>query len=147
VEVESLKRAVAFASGRRYDLEQAPYAVDAEGLDAYELWRQALGNGEVNLRFAPGHARFLRQARECAAAYLADLAGRYPETPSLKEAAACYREEAGTAQDLEAVAREAFARDELTGKKHQRALGLLDAVLEAERRAVAEIEEALAALA
>lgn len=148
-EIQSLKHAVAFAHGKRYDLEIACYRTDAAGFAAYELWREAFRDGSVDLQFAPGHALYLRWARECAAQYLREIVGDFSGKAgqALSRAAAFYEQEVEAAAKLIEVCRR--ARDHhkgITASTAQEANEALSAALDADRKAVGEIEAALAAL-
>ena len=160
LEVKSLKHAVAFAHGKRFDLKKAPYAVDAVGFAAYELWKQALGSGEVDVGFTEHAAWILWEMRENAAAYLREIADDFPEVSSraLSDAALFYDEEIKAIVKLVNICKEheSFttlkrqeameARKSFTTLKRQRAVEALNAALDAEKKAIGKIEEALAAL-
>ena len=160
LEVKSLKHAVAFAHGTRFDLKKAPYAVDAVGFAAYELWNQALESGEADVGFTEHAAWILWEMRENAAAYLREIADDFPEVSSraLSDAAVFYDEEIKAIVKLVNICKEhkSFttptrqeAVDALKGfttLKRQRAVEALDAALDAEKKAIGKIEEALAAL-
>ena len=61
LEVKSLQHAVAFAHGTRFNLKEAPYTVDGVGFAAYELWKQALENGDVNVGFTDHASKRLKR--------------------------------------------------------------------------------------
>ena len=160
LEVKSLKHAVAFAHGIRFDLEDAPYRVDAVGFAAYELWKQSLQSGDVDVGFTEHAAWSLWEMRENAAAYLREIADRFPKVSSraLSDAAMFYDEEIKAIVKLVNICKEheSFAtlkRQEgvealksFTTLKRQRAVEALNAALDAEKKAIGKIEEALAAL-
>ena len=160
LEVKSLEHAVAFAHGTRFDLEDAPYTVDAVGFAAYELWKQALESGDVDVGFTEYAAWNLWEMRENAAAYLREITDRFPKVPSraLSDAALFYDEEIKAIVKLVNICKEhesftTLKRQEavevlksFTTLKRQRAVEALNAALDAEKKAIGKIEEALAAL-
>ena len=143
--VKSLKHAVAFAHGTRFDLKDAPYAVNAIGFAAYELWKQALARGDVDMGFTEHSAWILWEMRENAAAYLREIADHFPETSSraLSDAAAFYDEEIRAVVKLVNICK---AHENFTAPKRQEAVDLLNTALDAEKKAIRKIEAALAAL-
>ena len=143
--VKSLEHAVAFAHGTRFDLEDAPYAVDAVGFAAYQLWKQALENGDVDIGFTEHSSWILWEMRENAAAYLREIADRFPEASShaLSDAAAFYDEEIKAVVRLMNLCKE---HESFTKATKQEAIAALDAALEAEKKAIEKIEAALATL-
>ena len=145
LEVKSLKHAVAFAHGRRYDLENAPYTVEAVGFAAYELWKQVLESGDVDVGFTEHAAWILWEMRENAAAYLREIADRFPKVSSraLSDAAAFYDEEIKAIVKIVNICKE---QKGFTTPTRQEAVAALNAALEAEKKAIGKIEEALAVL-
>ena len=145
LEIKSLEHAVAFAHGTRFDLKNAPYAVDAVGFAAYQLWKQALENGDVDIGFTEHSAWILWEMRENAAAYLREIADRFPEASSraLSDAAAFYDEEIEAVVRLVNLCKE---HESFTKATRQEAVAALNAALEAEKKAIEKIEEALATL-
>lgn len=143
--VKSLEHAVAFAHGTRFDRRDAPYAVDAVGFAAYQLWKQALENGDVDIGFTEHSAWILWEMRENAAAYLREIADRFPEASSraLSDAAAFYDEEIKAIVRLVNLCKE---HESFTKATRQEAVAALDAALEAEKKAIENIEAALATL-
>jgi hypothetical protein len=144
-EIRSLKHAVAFAHGKRYDLEIACYRTDTVGFAAYELWREAFRDGSANLGFATGHALYLRWARECAAQYLREIAGDFSgkANRALSEAATFYDQEVQAATKLAEVCRRAKDQGSLTASTKPEAVAALSQALDADRKAVEKIEAAL----
>ena len=145
LEVKSLKHAVAFAHGARFDLEDAPYTVDAVGFAAYELWKQGLESGDVDVGFTEHAAWILWEMRENAAAYLREIADRFPEVSSraLTDAALFYDKEIKAIVKLVNICKE---HKSFTMPTRQEAVVALNAALEAEKRAIGKIEEALATI-
>ena len=145
LEVKSLKHAVAFAHGTRFDLKKAPYAVDALGFAAYELWKQALESGDVDVGFTEHAAWILWEMRKNAAAYLREITDHFPEVSSraLSDAAVFYDEEIKAIVKLVNICKE---HKSFTTPMRQEAVTALNAALEAEKKAIGKIEEALAAL-
>ena len=145
LEVKSLEHAVAFAHGTRFNLKEAPYTVDAVGFAAYELWKQALENGDVEVGFTEHAAWILWEMRENAAAYLREIADRFPEASSraLSDAAAFYDEEIEAIVKLVNICKE---NENFTKSKKREAVAILNAALDAERKAIEKIEATLAAL-
>ena len=142
LEIKSLEHAVAFAHGTRFDLKNAPYAVDAVGFAAYQLWKQALENGDVDIGFTEHSAWILWEMRENAAVYLREIADRFPEASSLalSDAAAFYDEEIEAIVKLVNLCKE---HESFTKATRQEAVAALDAALEAEKKAIEKIEAAL----
>ena len=145
LEVKSLKHAVAFAHGTRFDLEDAPYTVEAVGFAAYELWKQALKSGDVDVGITEHAAWILWEMRENAAAYLREIANGFPKVSSraLSDAAVFYDEEIKAIVKLVNICKE---HESFTTPTRQEAVALLNAALDAEKNAIGKIEEALAAL-
>lgn len=145
LEVKSLEHAVAFAHGTRFDLDDAPYKVDAVGFAAYELWKQALEKGDVDVGVTEHSAWILWEMRENAAAYLREITDRFPKVSSraLSDAAALYDEEIKAIVKLVNLCR---AHKSFTTPKRQEAVEALNTALDAEKKAIGKIEEALAAL-
>ena len=142
LEIKSLEHAVAFAHGTRFDLKNAPYAVDAVRFAAYQLWKQALENGDVDIGFTEHSAWILWEMRENAAVYLREIADRFPEASSLalSDAAAFYDEEIEAIVKLVNLCKE---HESFTKATRQEAVAALDAALEAEKKAIEKIEAAL----
>ena len=145
LEIKSLEHAVAFAHGTRFDLKDAPYAVDALGFVAYQLWKQALENADVDIRFTEHSAWILWEMRENTAVYLREIADHFPEASShaLSDAAAFYDEEIEAVVRLVNLCKE---HESFTKATRQEAVAALDAALEAEKKAIEKIEAALATL-
>ena len=143
--VKSLEHAVAFAHGTRFMLKDAPYAVDAVGFAAYELWKQALEKGDVDVGFTEHSAWILWEMRENAVAYLREIADHFPEVSSraLSDAAAFYNEEIGAILTLINICK---GNENFTVLMRQRAVDAINAALAAEKKAIGRIEAALAAL-
>ena len=145
-EVRSLKHAVAFARGKRYDRTTICYPTDAVGFAAYELWRDAFRDGSADVRFAAGHALYLQWARECAAQYLRESAGPGAPGQALSSAAAFYDQEVEAVTKLVEVCRQARDQKGFSPSATQDASAALDAALAADRKAVGQIEVALSLL-
>ncbi|RKU15300.1 hypothetical protein C6501_07030 [Candidatus Poribacteria bacterium] len=145
LEVKSLEYAVAFANGTRFDLENAPYKVDAVGFAAYQLWKQALESGDVDIGFTEHSAWILWEMRENAAAYLREIAGHFPKVSSqaLSDAAEFYDEEIKAIVKLVNICRE---NKSFTKSTRQEAVKAVKAALDAEKKAISKIEAALATL-
>ncbi len=145
-EVRSLKHAVVFAHGKRYDMETACYRTDAVGFAAYELWREAFRHGAADVRFATSHALYLRWARECAAQYLREIAGPGAPGQALSNAAAYYDQEVEAATKLVEVCRQARNQKGFSPAATQEAITALDAALDADQKAIGQIEVTLSLL-
>ena len=148
LEIKSLEHAVAFAHGTRFDLKHAPYAVDAIGFTAYELWEQALARGDVDVGFTEHAAWILWEMREHAAAYLREIADHFPEASNraLSDAAVFYDEEIKAIVKLVNLCEEHERKHEtFTTSKRQEAVEAVKAALAAEKKAIEKIEAALAA--
>ena len=145
LEVKSLENAVAFANGTRFDLKEAPYTVDAIGFAAYQLWKQALESGDVDIGFIEHSAWILWEMRENAAAYLREIAGHFPKVSSqaLSDAAEFYDEEIKAIVKLVNICRE---NKSFTKSTRQEAVKAVKAALDAEKKAISKIEAALATL-
>ncbi len=145
LEVKSLKNAVAFAHGTRFDLEDAPYKIDAIGFSAYQLWQQALENGDVDIGFIEHSAWILWEMRENAAAYLREIVDHFPKLSSqaLSDAAGFYDQEIKAIVKLINICRE---NKSFTKSTRQEAVKAVKAALDAEKKAISKIEAALATL-
>ena len=145
LEVKSLEHAVAFAHGTRFDLEDAPYPVEAVGFAAYELWKKGLESGDVDVGATEHAAWILWEMRENAAAYLREITGHFPKISSraLSDAALFYDEEIEAIVKLVNICRE---HESFTTPKRREAVTAINAALEAEKWAIGKIEEALSAL-
>ena len=149
LQIKSLQHAVAFAHGTRFDLKNAPYAVDAIGFTAFELWKQALERGDVDVGFTEHAAWILWEMREHAAAYLREIADHFPEAAShaLSDAAVFYDEEIKVIVKLVNICKEHESKHEtFATSKRQEAVEVVNAALAAEKKAIEKIEEALAVL-
>lgn len=78
-EIETLRRAVEFSKGLLYSVEESQNCcgVDAIGLDAYQLWIDALEDGEFDPVAAQSHAQQLVHTRRLAADYTREAAERF----------------------------------------------------------------------
>ena len=143
--VQSLDQAVAYAHDTRFKKKDCCYPVDAIGLEAYELWMDAFLTGEVNLRFAHGHASALRWMRSNASEYMREISDLFPDGigQNLLNAAAYYDMEVGAAERLLKICREASDKDGFSTGMTREAVATLNAALEADRKAVGEIETTL----
>ena len=142
LEVKSLKNAAAFAHGTRFDLEKAPYKVDAIGFAAYQLWKHALENGDVDIGFTEHSAWILWEMRENAAVYLREIADRFPKVSrqALSDAAGFYDEEIKAIVKLVNICRE---NESFTKYTRQEAVDTVSTALDAEKKAIGKIEEVL----
>lgn len=119
------------------------------GRQAYRFWRTTLATTSLPLHGPEpgrGHSynlRVLHAARTDAAAYLAELAGRYPEAASLGRAAEAYRRAAGALGEAEALV--PYPGEALAERRVEVA-GCLDRALAAETEGIEAIERALRAL-
>ncbi len=110
----------------------------AHGLAAWEMWLQAFRDGTVDVHAVGGHAGFLVPARRAAAVYLRDIEPYFPESarPALRAAADSYDRAAARISDLRALC----ATDD---PDPERASDVLASALEAERAALASLQQAL----
>ena len=130
----ALGQAVEYAEGKRFDPPSGCNPVDAIGLSAYELWKEALLRENANARNALGHASYLGWARKQAASFLRDL--------SLSEAAEHYETEVEALRRLEEVCRGASARGGFQAAEIWEAARFLDDALLAERKAIQRLSAA-----
>jgi len=148
VEVASLQRAVDFAHGREVGADWSGWA-EAGGFAAYELYREAYQSGNAHPWHGPKHAGFLRGSRSHAARYLREIVEHFPKEGAefLRRAAVAYDEEAKIAAKLKEAAEQAatpLGRDDEATQ--QDIVSLISSALEAEQRAIGNIEKTLAAL-
>lgn len=143
--VRSLENAVAFANGKRFDLAEAPYKVDAVGFAAYQLWKKAVVEGDVDLGFIEHSAWILWEMRENAAEYLREIAVDLPTTSSqiLLDATKFYDTEIKAIAKLVNLCKE---NESFTELKRQEAAKYIGTALDAEQKAIGKIEEALKTL-
>ena len=136
----SLRNAVAFANGTRYDNPKNPY-----GSAAYELWQEAF-ESDVNLNATFFHTETLKPRREAAAAYLRELTYVYPAAANPLEAAAVHYDrevESITAIFDLCVAATKHEPKAFTPDQRAETRSLIAQALKADRVAVAQIEAAL----
>ena len=112
----------------------------AHGLAAWEMWLEAFREGTVDVHAVAGHAGFLVPARQAAAAYLRDIEPHFPPGAGapLRSAAASYDQVAARISELRALC--AADDPDLEG-----AAEVLAAALEAERAALAALQQTLEA--
>jgi hypothetical protein len=148
----ALQNAVRFANGTQYTDEtfktsdgkqKKPY-----GFAAYDTWRDAFASGE-KLKSAPRRQRhnalMVRRKRRGAAAYLRELTTIFPEAAEHLEAgAAQYDRELQVANSLVELFESVGGRDEYTEAERVSAGKLIAEAVKAERKAVGQIEAALA---
>ena len=110
----------------------------AHGLAAWEMWLKAFRDGTVDVHAVGGHAGFLVPARQAAAVYLRDVERHFPEAarPELRSAADSYDRVAARISELRALC----ASD---APDLERGAQILASALEAERAAVAGLQQAL----
>ena len=155
--VKALRNAVAFANGTRYDTDKAPIKVDARGLAAFELWRDAIDSGASPdpgqrhprshgiVKDTQSHAGVLTSLRRYAAAYLRDLTDVFPVAGSeLRSAAGHYDRVAEASGKLYSVCERSVPADEFTDDARAEASRLISTALQAERNAIASVKAALA---
>ncbi len=157
VHVRTLQNAIAFANGTRYDLDSAPFKVDARGLAAFELWRKAIQSeaspdpGQEHPRSRDPvsdtmeHAGTLKDERGYAAAYLRELAAIFPVAATeLEKGAAHYGRVAKTAAKIWVVCKRIRDAGRFTGEARTEVSSLISTALQAERDAIVSIEAVLA---
>ena len=125
VAIQSLKHAVAFAHGDRYDMADICYPTDALGFAACELWLDTFQTENVDPHFASVH----------------DDANQ-----ALHAAITFYEEEVHVLDQLTEICQCAATHSGFTASLLQEATGSLQAALEADRKAIKDIEAALAVL-
>ena len=147
----SLRNAVAFANGTRYDNPQVVEAAlghppkNPYGFAAYELWQEAF-ESDVNLNATFFHTETLKPRREAAAAYLRELTYVYPAAANPLEAAAVHYDrevESITAIFDLCVAATKHEPKAFTPDQRAEIRPLIAQALKADRAAVAQIEAAL----
>ena len=144
-EVESIQHAVAAANAGCGYGKSFPNPLKAYGLAAYDLWRTSLEQEREGPAAGRFHAGFLCRSRDMAARYVADLAERYPEAPTLRAASSAYQSEARDAGLLSVLLSD--ARGDVDATNRRRFVEVFDAVAESEREAVGHLETALGVLA
>ena len=102
-------------------------------------------SGEADVGFTEHAAWILWEMRANAAAYLREITDRFPEASSraLSETAVFYDEEIEALVKLVKICK---AYKSFTATTRREAVTVLDAALDAEKKAIGKIEEALAAL-
>ena len=130
---QALERALEASRGERPGV-RAP----AHGLAAWEMWLQAFRDGTVDVDAVGGHAAFLIEARWAAATYLREVEPHFSEAarPELRSAADSYDRVTARISELRALC----AADE---PDLSRAAEVLATALEAERAALASLQQAL----
>ena len=113
----------------------------AHGLAAWEMWLHAFQEGSVDTDAAPNHASFLMGARRSAATYLRQIEPHFPPSAGPRMIAA--------ADSYDQVVADMLALRELcVGEEPdlQRGAEILSGALEAERAALASVQQVLEAL-
>ena len=145
VHVWSLRNAVAFANGTRYDPKESTYHVDARGFAALELWGEALKSGTADPELARYQNRELRELRGYAAAYLREIVGIFPAAASeLEKAAEQYDGVVEVTNRLHALCEKAKESGEFRADAGVEARNLVAVALQAEREAIVGIKATLA---
>ena len=156
--LSALKNAVRFAYGTRFPDQAHPYAVDARGFAAFELWRDAIAsNTPIPKQRGPGsggiikdsryNTEELRELRKYAATYCRELEDTFPAASrELGSAAAQYDRVVEAADGLVSIFDRAKESGEFTSDARAEAARLIDKALIAERQAIARIENALGTL-
>ena len=117
------------------------------GFAAYELWQEALGSEDVSPVHSHFHARILRASRQGAEGCLRELVAVFPEAgDELNAAAAQYERELDALEPLYEICHAANHDDNFPADARAKARALIAEALEADRKAVAHIEAALAIL-
>ena len=152
--LEALQNAVRFANGTKYTDEnfRRPDGKQAAryGFAAYDVWRKAFTSGEP-LASGPQrqkhNAEELRLKRRAAAVYLRELTTVFPEAAEALEAGAAYYDsELPPVDSLVELFDSIGDREEYTEVERAEAGRLIDHALEAERKALSQIEMALATI-
>lgn len=148
VAIQSLKHAVAFAHGDRYDMADICYPTDALGFAACELWLDTFQTENVDPHFASAHAGALSMLRRHAADYLREIIDHVHDdaNQALHAAITFYEEEVHVLDQLTEICQRAATHSGFTASLLQEATGSLQAALEADRKAIKDIEAALAVL-
>lgn len=134
VKRRALTQALEYAEGKRFDPPSGCNPVDAIGLPAYDLWREALMRKDATPRQALAHASFLGWARRQAASFAREL--------NANDAAEHYQTEVEALRRLEELCRGASERGSFGLSENWEAARLLDDVLLAERKAIQELSSA-----
>jgi len=139
----ALRNALDWAKGTRYDREDACYDVDAEGYAAYELWRSEVESANADPRWAPRHPQVLADLRGPAAEYLEELRHDFPRVCDgmLAEGAKSYRDEVALLEEMVPVCQEVRDAGRWDDAHREHLASLIDGALEAERNAVASVEQ------
>ena len=139
---------MAFAHGDRYPMARICYPTDALGFASYELWLDAFQTENMDLPFSPGHAGVLSMLRRHAAEYLGEIINQVHDeaSQSLHSAITFYEEEVQVLDQLTETCQHAADNGGFTASSLKEATGSLQAALEADRKAIEEIEAALAVL-
>ncbi len=156
--LSALKNAVRFAYGTRFPDQAHPYAVDARGFAAFELWRDAIASGApIPKQRGPGsggiirdsryNSEELRELRKYAAAYCRELVDTFPAASrELGAAASKYDLVVEAADGLMSILDRAKESGEFTSDARAEAARLIGEALNAERQAIARIENSLGTL-
>ena len=156
--LSALKNAIRFAYGTRFENQAHPYSVDARGFAAFELWRDAIESGApIPKQRAPGsggiikdsryNSEELRELRKYAATYCRELVDTFPAASrELGAAASKYDRVVEAADGLMSIFDKAKESGEFTSDARAEAAGLIGEALNAERQAIARIENSLGTL-
>ena len=145
---QSLVDAVRFAEGTRYNPDEAAYAVEAEGLAAYERWQKEVAAGTASVQHAAGFAWLLKALRTSAADYLKEVVADLPQQTheALGRAEEAYREELSEIEGFVVVCEAAGAAGAWNVAAQRDVAAGISEALRCEREAIEAIREATAQL-
>ncbi len=142
LDIRTLKNAVKFAEGTRFDLDIAPYKVDTIGFAAYKQWINLIESGDADIGFTEHSAWMLWEMRANAEKYLREITYHFNDGTSqiITEAAIYYKKEIDEVVKLVNLCRD---NDEFTTQLRQEVVAIIHAALDAEKKAIGKIKEAL----
>lgn len=147
----ALQTAVAIAHSTRFaadDARNANRRATPHGFAAYEVWRRAFESEDVPPNTTHHHLEMLMWRRVAAATYMRKLAGIFPAAAEpLETAASHYDHEMDSLHPLHALCDTACERQAWHAEDRAVARRLIGDALQADREAVASIEESLARMA
>lgn len=141
----ALEDAITFADGTRYDKDTCCYPVAAVGLDAYELWLDALTREVAAPQAVRGNINELKFNRQMASAFLRESADLFETSiaQTLSQAAACYDMEIAILTEVRNTARTAHETGGFSPEQNREAISGISAAFDAEKLAVGHVKTAL----